>query len=328
MMMADYLMGHETVFIDTGNKAFGEEVSKPKAGKRDPRGQYELTTSAHEESQDADIIMAHTAMPLEWLGKDIPIVWVLHGRPLACFRHERLHPKSNAYSILTAIAGWDRVKYLVTFWPSHAEYWKAFVPESKMVVLDSPPVDTDRFSKEGDVHTFEKPGKINIVLADAFREDVDLFEIAHGAIAFARKNKDVKFHFYGLNRDDKVFGYVLQALSNVGGLGDVVGRVRHIETAYRAADIVLSPHVTTTRIIGEALCCGTPVIAAKGNLHATRTATMSDPNSIEQSISTLCKDIRDSSDWVKERVKSAAGQFSLSRYGQNMIQLYRKGKKG
>lgn len=325
MAVADALSGHEVHVIDTGTKLDGKEYEVGRAGKKDLRGGIEIVSSDPVEAVGADIFIAHAGMPASWVEGKAPIVWMLHGRPAACFRHEQVHEKSDAFTVLQSIANWPKVKRMVTFWTHHVKYWETFIPKEKLVCLDSPPVDERRFNTEGEVYDFGSlNGKVNILIADTCREDIDLYEIAHGAIEFARRKTGAKFHFFSMNTEHRMWGIVFQALSDLGGLGEIQGRHKKITDVYRAADIVLSPHKITTRVISEALCCGTPVIAGKGNPHATFTAVVDEPVSVADAIGLLVKRLKEQKDDVLSKVKETAAKFSLSEYNKAMSEIYRE----
>ncbi len=325
MAIADTLAGHSVHIVDTGTRIGGRDHEAGKAGKEDFRGGVKIVSSDPVEAVGADVFVAHTGMPTSWVEGEAPIIWMLHGRPAACFRHEQVHEKSDAYSVLHTIAKWPRVKRMVTFWPHHVKYWTPFVPEEKLVCFDSPPVDENRFSPDGERYDFgEHAGKINILIADTCREDINLYEIAHGAIEFARKKTGAKFHFFGMNTEHKMWGLVFQALADLGGLGEIQGRHLAITDAYRAADILLSPHKITTRAISEALCCGTPVIAGRGNPHATLTAVIDEPVSVSSALTILTDRLKENKKEVLDRVSETAKEFSLGLYSSMMFEIYRE----
>jgi len=99
--------------------------------------------------------------------------------------HEKIHAESNAYTVMKLISEMKRVPRMVTFWPHHMKYWQAVVPQERLVCIDPQPVDENRFNPEGKKYDFgEHKGRFNILLADSSREDVDLYEIAHGSNKF------------------------------------------------------------------------------------------------------------------------------------------------
>ena len=122
----------------------------------------------------------------------------------------------------------------------------------------------------------------------------------------------------------KCWKYLIEEFRRLDIKGEIYGRVRKIEEWYRGADILLSPHRITTRSIGEALSCGTPVIAAKGNEHATWTADISNPYSVAETIKKAVHELKNEPGKVKERVDKARAEFSLDNYSIQMNKVYQE----
>ena len=57
---------------------------------------------------------------------------------------------------------------------------------------------------------------------------------------------------------------LIQELYNLNALGELYIRMPNMETIYRSMDVVLTPHRIVTRVIGEALSCGIPIITSNG----------------------------------------------------------------
>ncbi len=324
MYSADTRAGHDTYFADTGPVADG--VQQPgKIGETDRRGDVILTTSDPKVVFDADVIIAHTGVSDNWLVKSqAPVIWILHGRPLACFRPEQ-NGGPPSYSLIAEVASWPRIHKMVTFWDHHVPYWKPIIPDEKLVCLDAPPIDERRFSPEGPVHDFGVfKGKYNIVIAESWREDVDIFEVTHGAIEAARRmeGKGLKFHFYAMESPLKCWDYLIEALRKLGAKGDIVGRSSRISEVYRAADLLLSPQRIVTRSIGEAISCGTPVIAAIGCDHAQYHARPDEPGEVADVIEVAVNDIINDGELVSKSVQRSAKQFTLARYSEQMQEVY------
>jgi len=319
MIVADGQSGLSSCLVDTGITVNGERRNTPgEAGKLDERGGTRVVTVTPEEALSADIIMAHTGIPDNWIvGSQSPIIWILHGRPTACFIPEQ-YDRGSSYTLLSKIAKWSRIKAMITFWPYHMPFWKAIIPEEKLVCFDAPPIDGDRFSPNGKKHKFKVTGEINVVFADTPREDVNPFEVIHGALEVAKRRTDVVFHFYGLPNPLKCWEVLLLQFKHLNALGDVWARKTDMEEVFRAADLVVSPHRITTRIIGEALSCGTPVIAAEGCEYATWTCDPGDPvyvdNIIELAIEEHKKHLVD--------VINSANDFSLNNYNKHIRTVY------
>jgi len=134
MVVADHKAGHEVQFVDVG--ATSEDTSKqdePKVGVVDMRGDIQITTATPNVALDADILVFHTGVPDKWVVKtQAPIIFILHGRPAACFATEHKSDNYVSFSLAPILAGWPRVKKLVTFWRSHVNFWSPVVPDRKV----------------------------------------------------------------------------------------------------------------------------------------------------------------------------------------------------
>ena len=324
MMIADKLSGHDAYMVDTGITRDGKK-SPAKIDAKDKRGETEISTQNPIIVFDADVIIAHTGIPDQWIVQcQAPIVWILHGRPAACFRPEQFGNR-NAYSLTARLAIWPRVKAMVTFWDYHVQYWKPIIPEDKLVCFPAPPIDEKRFSKDGHVYDYKTMGgECNIMIAESWREDVDIYEITFGVIAAAKILSGVKFHFYAMESPLRCWNFLIEEMRRLGIKGEIFGRRTKIEEVYRAADILLSPQRITTRSVGEALSCGTPVIAAKGCDSATWNMIPDEPENVAETIKEAILDLVNKPDEINKRVEDATKAFSLSEYNNNMNRVYEK----
>lgn len=325
MVVADRRTGHDAHLVDVGPTIKDGSHTDGKSGQSDARGGTEIVTAEPGVAFYADVIVAHTGIPDNWIVQcQAPIVWVLHGRPGACFRPEQFG-NGNSYTLMATLATWPRVKAIVTFWPHHIQFWKPVISEGKLICFPVPPIDESRFSSDGPRHDFkELGGKFNVMLADSWREDIDIYEITHGAIEFAKTRGDVKFHFYGVQTPLRCWEFLFAELRRLGALGEVWGQRPNIEEIYRAADILLSPQRIVTRIVGEALSCGTPVIAAEGCDSATWTAKPDDPVRIAETIGRALSEIETAPAEVTRRVRESAAYFALGKYNERMNAIYER----
>ena len=329
MVIADSMAGHEAHFVDVGitTQIKGEFKQEPGVpGKEDFRCGKKLITEDPIIAHTADIIVAHTGVPDNWISScQAPIVWILHGRPTACFKPEQFGT-GNSYSLIATLAQWPRIKAMVTFWDHHVLYWEPIIPKDKLVCFPAPPIDENRFNPIGKKHDFKELGKEwNIVLTDSWRDDVDIYEIIHGAIEVAKTRNDVRFHIYGIdNKLPACWEYLIAQLRKYDALGELWARRQDIEEVYRAADILLSPHRIVTRAIGEALSCGTPVIAADGCDLATFTTRPDEPDDVALDIHDLINGITYDPMRIKEKVSNSAKALSLEEYSKNMNNVYNR----
>ena len=309
--------------IDTGPTINGVH-SEGKAGQTDNRGGTEIITADPQIANEADIYVAHAGYIDQWIvPTQAPVVWILHGRPGACFRPEQFG-SGNSYSLLAAIAKWPRVKKMVTFWPYHVEFWGPIVSREKLVCFDAPPIDGERFSPEGEKHDFESMGGIrNVLICESWREDVDIYEITHGMIAYAKRKGGVKFHFVGVENKATCWNFLFDELRRLNALGEVWGRRPEMEVMYRSVDLLLSPQKIVTRTIGEAIACGTPVVAAYGcEDYALFTMAEDNPEDVADALESALKMISNEPDVVNKQVDEAKQKLSLAAYSERMNAVY------
>lgn len=326
MAVADARAGHEVHLVDLGTTVDGGNHQPGKPGKLDSRGDN-IVTADPKQALSTDMIIAHSGIPDNLIvGCQAPIIWILHGRPAACFLPE-LAGRGNSYSLIKILASWPRVKAMVTFWEYHVKFWELLIPNEKLVCFDAPPIDEKRFGPNGPKHDFKgKGGKWNIVIADTCREDVSTFEVAYGVLEFVKAYTEggVKVHFYGMNKELGPWQPILQEMDRLECLGDVWIRKPDMEEVYRAADILLSPQRIVTRVVGESLSCGTPVIAALGCEYATWNTCVENPGGVVGTLRVAVSQLENKEDIVKKEVCRAAEAFSLSKYNNAISEVYRK----
>lgn len=324
MVVADHKAGHDALLVDVGPMSLDGKQAEAKPGQKDHRGDVEIISATPNAALNADILVYHTGVSDSWVVKNqAPIIFIVHGRPASCFAMEQKMGHFS-YSLTADIAGWPRVKALVSFWPYHKTFWEMVVPKEKLFVFSAPPIDEVRFCAEGNEYDFaDKKDKWNIVIADCWREDVNTFEILNGAIEAARRLENVKFHIFAMSTPvPQCWWYLFNKLRDLNSLGVIWARRENMEEVYRAADIVLSPQGIVTRSVGEPLSCGTPVIAANGCEQATWQTTASEPKKVAETIEEAINEINHNPDPVTARVKESAKAFSLAKYSESMNKLY------
>ena len=323
MMRADVAYGHDVVFVDVG-VTIGATREPPLPSGVDDRGGFSVGISQYQAALDADVLVCHTGVLDNWLVQSqAPIIWILHGRPLASFRPEQQGIRKS-YSALVALAKWPRVRRLVGFWPEYEHFWKAVMPPEKVVMLDAPSIDFHRFAPDGPKHTF-KPrefGESNILIADSWRADIDLFEAANGAILAARNMPGLKVHFCAVEQPSGPWEILFSALRDRSALGHVSGRIADLDAMFRAVDVVLTPHRIATRIVGEALSCGTTLVADEGCQWTPYTAIMGDPTDVAAAVEEAVSSVR--ADPISSKAASVkmARAFEPSRYAKDMTEIY------
>lgn len=335
MVRADVERGHLTSFVDVGPTRNDGVQEPPQIGAVDDRGDFQLVTMPPQWADSADILIYHTGVPDNWVVRnEAPIISMIHGRPLATFRPEQNLDSRNGYSVLNMLGEWPRVKKFVYFWPEFTAYWRNIIPEEKLAPIDYPPIDLKRFTPDGPVHKFapEHKGTYNALIADAWREDIDVFEITNGAIEAVKQIPGLRVHMYSVETVPDTPGHLppcwqtlMSTLAHRGGCGEISGRQPGLEEVFRAVDFVMSPNRIVTRIIGEALACGVPVLAAQGCKVTPYTADIFDPHEVGAVAMQLVDDLQNDPEKVKADCRATAeALFSLERYGKAIEQVYQE----
>jgi hypothetical protein len=297
MMKADSLSGHEVFCIDTGIKP-DNTYHEPQVGVLDNRGEWSITTSHHSILDKMDLIIMHTYCKENWYCRNqVPLLWVVHGRPAAAFRQELNDPKYLAYSAYGNISFWPRVKKVVHFWPEYEVYYDVVCKPNSQYIIDFPAIDTDRFIPNGNKFDLtiggdkkDYIGEINGLICDPRRDDIDRFDVMVGALYAAKQIKGLKWHFVGLDTPIKQAEQrILAEIEKIGALGVRIGRIHTIEDIYRACDFLYTPHSIITQTVGEAVSCGLKVIAHTGNKLASQTINVYNPVELVNAIDNLDK---------------------------------------
>lgn len=320
MVRADALAGHGVEFVDVG-VTVGTTREAPLIGAVDDRGGFRIVTAPPLCLDYADVIVCHTGVPDAWVVRtQAPMVWVLHGRPLAAYRLEQA-TGLHSYSLYAEVARWPRATRLVSFWPEHRPYWNVIIPAEKLVTLDDPPCDGERFTPDGERYVIpdQHRGAINGLIADSWREDIDIYEVVHGALEASKRLLGLRWHLYGIERQDGPWTYLLDALRRAGALGEVCSRVAGMEARYRAYDLVLTPHRIVTRTISEALCSGVPVVAAIGCAVTPYLMRPDDPASVAEAVEAL---VTTEPAFRRRLAREQAARFDLRPFGMAMTAIY------
>jgi len=322
MAKADALAGHEIIFIDAGIVENGKKLAS-QINAVDDRAGFLLQTGSKELINSADLIIKHTGVVSDWIVQtQAPIIWIIHGRPLACFRPE-LNKKGIFYTLYNQLAQWPRTKKFVHFWPEFNDHWGLRIPDHKLHAVPFPVIDEQQYTPLGDKFPLEETGKYNILICDSEREDVDLYEMVIGCIKAVKTYPGLKFHFFGLNHPiPNCWQSVLGRLKDFGGLGMVRGRLAEMPSIYRSMDCLISPNRILTRTVAEALSCGLPVICQNGkHLKADIFCDMADPDDVVAAIG-LFIDAKDKNAISQAEILERASDFKMETYSKHMNPLY------
>lgn len=209
---------------------------------------------------DADLIVNHSGFDSTPLGNTKqPWVLVAHGRPRSGFLSE-VRGSTPCYSWKGNKNKDDRLKSVVTFWPEHVPYWQFIMPD-KPIVYIPPSVDLDAWKYEGPMgYSFHgKKGRINLVITDPIRDDIDWFYPLQAAGLFAREVEGVKVHIYGRLGKTRGHDALIRRIQDDGNMGEIQPWVTGLDNVYRAASAMLTANEIATRSVRESLACGCPV---------------------------------------------------------------------
>lgn len=316
MLRADLLCGNEVAFVDVGAFIDGKRMPR-QIGAEDFRGGYKLVTVDLEAVKDFDIFIVHDGSQLladYFANCKAKIVKPIHVRPAACFATQAQNPVYEWYYNESRA---DRVAAWFTMWDEFMPYWRVIMPEEKLFCTGDPPIDGERFKPEGShVEFFEGDrGEFNILVADSWREDVDMFHTLHGLITASNFVSGIKVHVYGAPENNQALNLIFTAMKNKGILGEHKPRIKNLADVYRACDLLVTPHVIATRVMAEAICCGLPVLAGNGCRYTPYTCQQDSPYAIAGAIAQIAKE--------DAPIKSNPAPFSLEKYGNQMSEIYK-----
>ena len=248
LVAAEVALGHDAALVDPlDGKKSGEDRGAP----------------IKDMSFKADVIVNHSGVNDAMKATGLPIVHVMHGRPRSSFLLEKTK-KTKILSYLLAVRHDPQFKAFVTLWPKHKPFWDRFLAPHEVKVIPAP-VDLVRWTPDGPKgYGFHgHKGAVNLVCADAWREDTDPFNVLCAAAVYASETVGVKVHLYGVDlAEQDGVGALTQILKDLDALGEVIGRVKGLANVYRAADVALCPHQIATRSMREPMACGCPVVSA------------------------------------------------------------------
>lgn len=270
----------------------------------------------------ADIAVRHSVVPDE-VFKKIPVVLALHGRPENSFRLEYTDKMPVISGILKAAH--SRIyRDIFTFWPEHVFFWENIIGNGKVNIVP-PPVNLDEFTPTGEKHDFGKfKTKINLMIADIWRDDSIPFNLIFAAQYFRNKYfKDTKVHIYGISNVKKDCFSFMSHMQKEGVVGEVSGVIGYLPKIYRAADVLLTSNNIATRIVREAMASGLPVVAPHGCSFASHTAEPKDYKAYADAIAKTYHKVNNKKGRAKIRAR-AEKEFGFKAVGDAMKSLLEK----
>jgi len=318
MILAERMQGIDAQFVDYSANDSGAMYSK--VGLFD-KG---VATVSHEWAyREADILVRHSMIPGPMLQVGMPTIMTLHGRPEYSFMQEH-YGQNPVMKIVTDHEADKAYAAYVTFWEEHLPFWNLVMPRREIAYVPCP-VDLVRFCPGGKSYTSPHwTGKPNIVVADMWREDITPFSMILAAERFrAGYCGDAKLHLFGLPPGTKGFSAQLGTrLRNSGLVGEANTLVPFLDTVYRSADILITPHRIATRIVREALASGCPIVAGTGCKYTPYTADPRDPETFAAEINRCWKDILQDSVEMRTRARAMAEEsFEYEATGKAMLAL-------
>ena len=314
---AEQSLGIDAQFVDCGHN---KEIATCRVGLED-RG---LVVSDPVEALDADVLVRHTAIPKEIESLNIPTIMCLHGRPENSFLLEH-YKKSSVYSLLCKKSIDENYKAFVTFWQSFIDYWALIIPKHKLYYVP-PFVDVCLYTPGGMLHSFgNKSGKPNILIADMWREDITPYSVIHGALRFKQVyQRTCKIHLFGLPVEKKSSVVrLVNALQCEGILGQAFTNFDGMQKVFRSVDMLITPHAMATRVVREALACGTPIVAGTGNPYTPYTADPRDSRTFAAAINDCWQDIKQDRKKIRREARETATKcFQTVIAARAMVKLF------
>lgn len=275
-------------------------------------------------ARKADIFVKHTYIPMELQTLGKPLMLALHGRPESSYQLE-MSGQVNVLSHVQKRAAEDRYKGFLCFWPQFLAFWSFIVPKEKLFYVPAP-IDLDYYRPKGEVFDFKEfGGSPNILISDIWREDVTPFNLLDAATVFQQNHcKAAKVHILTIQgRRLKVISGILAGMKRLGALGIIRPMLKNISDFYRAADIVITPHIISTRSVREPLACGTPVVAGYGNMYTPYTANPMHSYAFAEAINECWEDLKQDPKTVKETArKTAEMAFNLENTGKAAKEIF------
>jgi len=316
LILAERMQGIDAQFVDYTVEKGGALCSK--VGLFDDG----VATISHDWAyREADIIVRHSAVPDPIVQVGTPIIMAMHGRPEYSFMQEH-YGQNPVMKIITDHEADQNYTAYLTFWKEHLPFWSLVMPRRNIQYVPCP-VDLTRFCPDG--KQFSSPhwnGRPNIIVADMWREDITPFSMIPAVDRFRTVYcREAKLHLFGLPPATKGFSAQLGTrLRSSGLVGEANTLVPFLDTVYRAADILVTPHRIATRVIREALASGCPVVAGTGCAYTPYTADPRDPETFAAEINRCWLDVQGGETRPSARLM-AEQSFGYEATGKAMLAL-------
>jgi len=263
LIRAELKVGIDAALVDSHVTPKKKIISRPNLKDGD------LPIRDVEWAKQADIIVHHTIIHQDLRNLGIPIVLAIHGRPESTFLLEHRR-KMGIFGGMLNHGNDPRYKTFFTFWREYMFQFSLSVPRDKLHYVPAP-VDLNEYSPEGSGHPFG--GSPSILIADMWRDDITPFNTIMAVALFKNKYApNAKVHMIGTAPKKSSMVALAKMLKKDGVLGEMHPLVETTALCYRGADMVVTPHSIATRVVREALACGTPIVAGTANQYTAFTA--------------------------------------------------------
>lgn len=279
-------------------------------------------------AEDADVHVLHSRLPDNLYGTK-PIVMLLHGAPEYTFYSEVwLHKEGDrGHSTLLAYAKEGKINKFVTLWTRHVPYWQLLFGDDAVAYVP-PIVDMNEYKPEGETLKLHNEGGFNIGYCDTWRPTFqkEPFQILPGVREFWKKNRDAKFHIFGIPSEQKraekygnIWDRHILAMKRQGDfIGALWEMTPEMPKAYRALDVVITNCIDESRVVRETLATGKPLVAPVGNKYTPYRCVLDDPISIADALKKVRDDLTESPEKVQQdslsRIKSMGVEDSASKF--------------
>lgn len=210
----------------------------------------------------ADLVVSHSGHDRTPLADtDQPILHVAHGRPASTFLGER-NGGAPGLTYQTQRKKHPRYRGAVTFWPEYLPYLRN-IWSPKTVWHVPATVDLDYWTPGDTDYDFHgKRGPYNVVMTDPWsREDFTPYHCIHAFRLFASMVPEARLHMFAWDQNKKGITGITNLLGKHGGI--IQPWATNLREAYRAADMLITPHRIYTRSIREAMACGLQVVSGR-----------------------------------------------------------------
>lgn len=335
----------------------------PKPGTRD-RGVLVADESWMDE---ADVIQSHRGLARtegEGHQPDVPTVHLIHGMPHYSFKLGEMG-KGEIYMRNREIAHNPAYQTIVTMWDRYVPYWELVFGEGRVKYVPSW-VDLKRFRPGDSGYDFMGlRAKVNVLVADFWREMIDPFHAMNAFALFAKTHPDVRMHVFGLDNRQHLRQGFFETLLDVGGtdtlpdrqalatdmlrarradlpaiakrfnaiqqksgrgiLGATAPIVSFMDQVYPACDVLLTSKNTESRVVKEAMACGCQVVGATGLPCTPYTADAEDIPAYATAIGRAVADIGPKA--VQRNRKYAMDHYDVRESAKMMVNICKEARK-